>query len=289
MKTVNKTVISAVVVALFVTVLFAGTATAGFYVLPYSKDDASESSEHTVIVSHEGSDTESGTAFLAALDAITDASDSNRYLIVIQPGTYDVGSTPLQMKSYVNISGVGEDIVTITGNLGGDRNGIVKGVNNAELRFLRVENTHDGSDAVAVYNFNVSASFKMTNVTAESKEATNPCGVLNDNASPTMTDVTATAEGGNKSYGVYNAQSGPAMKNVTATATGGTGGNYGVYQLLGTAVITFSDITGDTNSVFVQSGSASITASRLDGDVSGSVTCKCVCDGSDTCYANTCP
>ena len=105
-----------------------------------------------------------------------------------------------------------------------------------------------------------------------------------------MTNVTATASGDEDyNYGVYNDySSSPTMTNVTATASGGTD-NRGVYHDRGAVVIKNSDISGDTNSVKVIGGSVEIVRTRLVGDVSGAVTCKCVCDGSDTCYANTCP
>jgi len=48
-----------------------------------------------------------------ALNAITDASESNPYLVKIMPGVYDV-STSVIMKSYVDIEGSGENVTKIT-------------------------------------------------------------------------------------------------------------------------------------------------------------------------------
>ena len=165
MKKAYRLRMPAVFVLLSVLILYAGNASAGFYVIPVKTG-----SKNTVTISHTGSDTENGAALLAALEKITDASDSNRYLIVIEPGTYDIGSTPLQMRQYISISGWGMDETVITGSVAASTNppdaGMVMGADNAELTRLTVRNTGVGLLVVAVYNNNVSGSFEMTCVTA---------------------------------------------------------------------------------------------------------------------------
>jgi hypothetical protein len=152
-------------------------------------------------------------------------SDTNPCLLKIMPGVYDIGSTPLQMQGYVDIEGSGENTTKITGAVNTSWppvSGTVKGTNNAELRFLTVENTCDGTDSAAI--FNSSASPSILHVTATASGGTDyNYGVFNySSSSPTMTNVTATALGGAYNYGVYNYSSSPTMTNVTATASGGT-------------------------------------------------------------------
>jgi hypothetical protein len=48
------------------------------------------------------------------LSGITDASPDNPYLLKIEPGVYDLGSSPLVMKQWVDVEGSGEGVTTIT-------------------------------------------------------------------------------------------------------------------------------------------------------------------------------
>ena len=95
---------------------------------------------NVIVVAKSGGDF---TSIQAALDSITDASDTNRYLVWVAPGVYNERVT---MKPYVDIEGAGEQVTRIT--YGGSSNpdtGTVVGANDAELRFLTVENTGGGS------------------------------------------------------------------------------------------------------------------------------------------------
>jgi hypothetical protein len=63
----------------------------------------------------------SGTALLNTLASITDATATNRYLLKIEPGVYDLGADQLVMKPSVDIegSGVGNTIIlTARGSIG---------------------------------------------------------------------------------------------------------------------------------------------------------------------------
>ena len=318
MKKAYRIRMLSVFVPVFSLAVHTSPALAGFYVIPAKTD-----SPKTVVVSHTGSDTESGAALLAALDKITDASESNPHLIVIKPGAYNIGDTPLQMKPYVSVQGFGQDATTIAGNVTTAEVppdiGTVMGADNSELTRLTVRNTGVGAgvSSVAVCCNNVSDTFKMTHMTAKASGGTQNYGVFNNYSSPVMANVTAGAAGGENNYGVYNASSSPAMENITAEASWGdfnygvynassspamtnitttaTWGSYccGVYQDGGTVEIAKSDLSGEHLSVFVLDGSVTIARTRLDGSVftlaGGVAECKCVCDASDNCYTNTCP
>jgi hypothetical protein len=231
----------------------------------------------------------------AALTSITDNSTSNRYLIWVAPGTY---TETVTMKQYVDIEGAGELTTKIT-QVGNSLAfaGTVVGANNAELRFLTVENTGGNSYAVAIYNgtgsprltqitatassggietvgvSNFSTSPTMTNVTATASGGTTNAGVINStSSSPKMQNVTATASGGTSSYGVYNYNSSsPTMTNVTATALGGTN-SFGVSNNSSSSP-TMTDVTatgsGGTNSYGVYNTSASPTMINVTATSSG--------------------
>jgi hypothetical protein len=122
----------------------AGTATN----LSADKLDGKDSSEfasytRTVIVSPTGTPSENGTALKNALSGITDASETNPYLLKIEPGVYDLGAAPgLVMKPWVDVEGSGEGVTTLTATGGVPwTDATVQGASNAELRFLTVKNT----------------------------------------------------------------------------------------------------------------------------------------------------
>jgi len=163
------------------------------------------------------------------------------------------------MQSFVDIEGAGELNTKISYHGEPDNSednpstGTLIGADNAELRFLTVENTGGDKYAVAIYNN--SASPRLTNVSARASDGTysygvynnssSPTmkdvrasgsdgtginfGVYNDTSSPTMTNVSASASGGVTSCGVYNDSSSPEMTNVSASASGGEN-NYGMYN-----------------------------------------------------------
>ena len=263
----KKSVFTAAVVVMFAMVLRASPVTAGFYVIPVKTG-----SKNTVVVKHEGTDEESGAALLAAMEKITDASDTNRYLIVIEPGTYDIGTESLQMKQYVDVSGWGEDETVITGSVVTSAStpdtGVVKGACESELLRLTVQNTGTGANAVAVYVGNFPAL------------CTSPF---------IMRNVKIIASGGTNNYGCCNIGVGVTMYFVNVDARDGTGNNYGVYQDGGTTVTYLSVIAGQDYSIYNNSGSFGINHSYIINDIYGFAVCKCVCDASQECSLDECP
>lgn len=225
------------------------------------------SSQNVVIVAKSGGDF---TTIAAALDSITDASASNRYLIFVAPGAYNERVT---MKEFVDIEGSGEltTKITFTGS-GSATTGTLLGANNAELRFITVENTGSGNLAIAIYNNN--ASPRLTNITTSASGGTDAnCGVYNTNSSsPTMMDVTANASGGTYNVGLFNGtSSSTTMINVTASASGGTDENIGVYNAYASPTMTniTASASGGTSSVGVFNDSSSTTMTDVKASASG--------------------
>jgi hypothetical protein len=228
-----------------------------------------------------------------ALNSISDNSASSRYLIYVAPGLY---AETVTMKPFVDIEGAGEipTKITQTGS-SSSLTGTVIGADNAELRFLTVENTGGNTYATAIYNSsasprlthitatssggttgnigvsNIIASPRMTNVTAFASGGTNNYGIYNSLSSPTMTDDSATASGGTNSYGVYNtASASPTMMNVTATASGGTN-NFGVYNSSSSPAMTnvIATASGGTQNYGVVNDSSSPTMINVTATASG--------------------
>ena len=75
-------------------------------------------------------------------------SSTNRYLVVIGPGVYNVGGSQIVMREWVSIMGSGREATKITGAKSGNNFGsgsaLVVGASNAALTDLSVENTGTG-------------------------------------------------------------------------------------------------------------------------------------------------
>ncbi len=215
--------------------IFAGTAASapwdGLTGVPLGFADGVDdeaSYQNVLIVAKSGGDF---TTITAALNSIT-ASDSNRYLIYVAPGVY---SEQVTMEPYVDIQGSGElnTKITFTGSAL-DNTGTLLGADNAELRFLTVENTGGDDYSTAIYN---SSSVRLTHVVASASGGSFSFGVINFGSSATLTNVTATASGAGNNYGVFSYQSSATMRDVTASASGGAS-NHGVYNQEGSPTMT---------------------------------------------------
>lgn len=146
-----------------------------------------------------------------ALDSISDAGDTNRYLIRVGPGTYTERVT---MKQYVNIEGAGEALTKITSPGSPDTNtATVVGADDAELRFLSVENT--GGDLLAI-------------------------GILASGVSPRLFSLEVVASGGDFNEAIRASFSSPQVEKVTATAIGGAA--RGVHMHDGTGATRLTDV-----------------------------------------------
>jgi len=260
-----------------------------------------------VIVSPQFGDsaTANGTALIDALAAIA-ATQAEPYILKLGPGIYDVQDISVQMKEYVDIEGSGEKTTKIRGTISSETSsptsGTVQGANNAELRFLTVENTGTGTNTVAILNSSSSPS--IMHVTATAMAGTNNYGIYNNDSSPKMTNVSAKGEGGAETNaGVYNSSGYPVLTNVIATGSGGTepygvynnlfnltmtnvtasgsglDSGYGIYNNAGAVIISHSVIIGRTP---IFNGSAAVTRivyTQLDGPLAvenssgGTLTC----------------
>lgn len=167
----------------------------------------------------------------------------NPCLLKIMPGTYDIGGSSLQMVSYVDIEGSGENVTKITGSVDNSdwvyiTTGLVYGADNAELRFLTIENTSSGNQTVTM---------------------------INDTVSPKISSVTIMTSGGIYNYGIYNNSSGTMVNAVTVNPSGSD--SIGVFNE-GTCniEITNSRIKGATYSISASPGASTlVSGTKLDG------------------------
>lgn len=246
------------------------------------------------------------TDVLDALNAITDASESNPYVIFIGPGVYDLGSSQLVMKPHVYIKGAGMDAtILVTHRLDTSASSwmagsFVLGATDGALMDLTVHNECGNENGIcgAIYN-HVNKSPKLIRIRAKATGGTNTGAVQNDNSSsPTIIDSILVSQAwSGASVGLYSYFScHPTVKNSVVQATGGSL-NVGVWTKSNSStVIEHSVIEASTVTVRnTWSGAFSnIFASRLSGgavDQESSILPKCagVTDENFDFYASTCP
>jgi hypothetical protein len=181
------------------------------------------------IVRPVGTPADNGAALLENLSVIADADAGRPYLVKIEPGTYDIGTSTLSMIPYVDIEGSGRDITIIKGQISGDTfdAGVVSGASHAELRYLSVVRSGGGKAGAAIVNDG--ASPDITDVTIFSSGATGAnIGVYNLNASPRLRAVQVGAEGGGAAYGIGNVNSTVLISGGLINAAAGNLINIGV-------------------------------------------------------------
>jgi hypothetical protein len=170
----------------------------------------------------------SGTAVRNALEGITGATATNRYLLKIEPGVYDLGTNSLVMKSGVDIEGSGPRATMLlmvrSGLPGSTASAGVIAAASSELRDIGVFNQgNGGANAAAVVAENV-RSFRMTNVLLRTT-----CPGASWGLYVTAADVEAfrasfsVGEGsGTSAYGVQvNGDSNVSLSNSDISVTGG--------------------------------------------------------------------
>jgi len=200
----------------------------------------------TIVVALDG--TGDYTNPVDAMNVIADASPTTPYTILIRPGVYDIGTSTLQMKSYVTVVGSGQQNTTIKGHVNNNYGGVVSGasINDAEIHSLTVQSASDTGMASAIYieygslvvsNVTATAStaspnyvigiyclnsvLALSDVTAKGTNTStlnNSVGIVNNECSVTMTNV--IAEAGDQA--IDNSSSDVTMTQVTASARNGT-------------------------------------------------------------------
>lgn len=162
----------------------------------------------TVLVSPvPGDPIASGTALRNALAGISAPSSTNRWLLKIEPGIYDIGATSLQMRSWVDIEGSGIGVTTIRGTVdpsGELNNGTVNGASDTELRLLTVEATGNATGAAAIAMYNESSFPRLYRVKLVVQSGNGAWGIRNVQSAPLLEEceITVSAAGSGFAYGI---------------------------------------------------------------------------------------
>lgn len=268
-------------------------------VVGYYSKDVQTVHVHPVPGDHTGS----GTRLVNALAGITNASSTKRYVVKIEPGIYDVGSTGLQMKSYVDLEGTGQEATVIRGEGGSSdaSNGVVLGAASSEIRDLQVQANSTQASTVAIL-MPSGGNSNVRDVTVSSTGTQAAWGIRNVSLASVKVEgatVTTTTSGSQDGYGISSKLSGSALvvKRTVISVSGGTGKRYGISAFSTAALSEIRDVQIDVTSsnildygVYTDSFStsatgifnSSITATRYGVDHSGNVLIdNCVIAGGD--------
>lgn len=219
----------------------------------------------TVLVSPvPGDPSASGTALKSALAGISSPSSTNRWLLKIEPGIYDLDS--LRMRPWVDIEGSGINLTTIhsTGTT-------IIGANNTELRMLTIEAGDGGlfpTNLEVIGMFNDQANPRVYRVKFVTKAPSSAAawGMRNLSSAPTIEECEFSVSGssGSLAYGVtFNFfNSAGARSSIIRSKVAVSGGfpNYGVFMASGQTVTeiqeTRIDATGgsDTYGIYALGG-----------------------------------
>lgn len=197
-----------------------------------------EKTSRTIFVSGSGSATDNGTALVNAVNGISGNSDTNRYLVKVSAGVFNVGTNALQMKSFVDIEGSGQNATRILSSRTSSSvdTGSVVGADNSELRSLSVENDGTSGNTYGVVVFVSSTSPTLTDVRLSSTGASWSIALYN-NGTPVIRDssLSASYSIATRNIGVYHAGGAASIVDSSITVTGSSAvSNRGVWNNAGT-------------------------------------------------------
>jgi hypothetical protein len=186
---------------------------------------------HTVIVHPNEDPVVAGQDLLQAVAQISNPSATNPYLVKVEPGIYDVDTSSLFMRPFVDLEGSGEGITTITSTVSTGL-GTVVGADNSEVRFLTVKNTGAPRQLIVAL-FSESSSPRYTHVRVVASGGSENQAIHISNGVPVLDHVTASATGGGTAIGVANFNGALTVLNSTLSAADAAGANTAILSSFG--------------------------------------------------------
>ena len=186
----------------------------------------------TTIVNNTGSPAADGASLLSALSGLSPAPNYlNRWVIELEGGIYDVGTTAIVLPDYVSLHGSGIYTTIIRGSVGPPPGfllgGLVEGASNSEIRDLTIQ-------------------------CLSNKEVTSCQALSLEEANARLTDmrILSSGEGSGAHWGIRTFNSAPILDRVQVLVNASVGAdNYGVvYGGTSTLNIQRSSITARNSS-----------------------------------------
>ncbi len=179
------------------------------------------------VVARSGGDYLTPQAAMAALATWCGTpTATNPCVIMVMPGTYQLGSQPLIMQPFVDIAGSGRGVTVLSGNVDGP---LIIG-SSSELRDLTAQNTASGANVgVGVRNV---ASLRRASVIVTSSVTMN-IGVEATVGTSVLEDVSVQVSGSYSGEAIKGGGGSLVLRNVQASATGTGGGEVTAFFALG--------------------------------------------------------
>lgn len=216
------------------------------------------------------------TSVVAAMNSITNATSSNRYLVWVGPGAY-TESNLVQVKSYVHLQGAGPNatIIESTRSSGspGSNAATVQLDDNGRISDLTVRNTGTGTFDIAIYSAQASRNAIIDNVVAEANGGggTAHYAVYLNDAEVTIrgsilraSGATGFGTGVNTAVGIVNISGGfpqPRIENSMLiggnndtnglSCAGNSGTGFGIQGVNASPLVLNSYICGDRRGIFI--------------------------------------
>jgi len=229
----------------------------------------------TFVVGPVGTTTQNGTALRNAIDAITPpTSQEEAVLLVLEPGTYDVGDTALPVWGWMTIDGAGERLTVITGSAcsGATRKGTIRFEwDDSELRHVGVRNTCSATKAVGLEIEGDRALVEHVEVIVEGGADTNTC-VFNTGMNLRMNNIAMRAVNvTDHNKGLENQGSFAELVNISAEVGGGTLSdkaveNIGAFFSLKQSSLSVSQSSAQGIAFYCSGGSFSLEDVSADGN-----------------------
>lgn len=234
---------------------------------------------------------------IAAMASITDASAANPYLMVIAPGVYTIPQNrSLRIKSYVDVTGSGQNSTFLRGNSGSDStnspsNGtglLVSVSDNSSISSLTIENL----GTTLTYGFGVSinsgtlnsdpASLSNVTINVSSRSNSQLTGLKTRNGNVTVfnSKINVSAGSGGRATGISNILTSLNVLSTEIELSGSASSKTGISSFSSLAQIQSSSINAPSGTSIRVYGTglsqAYISNSFLTGNVLGSQKCSFV-------------
>lgn len=210
----------------------------------------------TVIVPSTGNTTADGAALISALANLSPApSFGNRWLIKLEPGIYNVGTTPVVMRQFVDIEGSGVEETLIQGSVapppGFLLGGLVEGASRSEIRSLTInclsDALHNSCQAMSLNS--ASPRLSQMRILVQGSGTGSHWGIRTSNSGPKLDDVEISVDVSSSfsNFGiVYGDTSTLNIQRSNITARNASFSNFGITikENLGWSPMRDSSVTG---------------------------------------------
>jgi hypothetical protein len=179
--------------------------------------------KRTILVGGATTPRANGTNLLDALAKTGGTGPNNRWLLRLEPGIYNLDSSALIVKSFVDIEGSGRGMTTITSKA--DVTLLWPPEVTAEVRDLTVQNFAGSGSSEGVLLASSNARLSRVNVLARGTQSATAVRIFHPDAviSPVLTDVQVTAFAGSVNHfatGLFIVGANPVVRNLSVNING---------------------------------------------------------------------